>query len=159
MSPATGGIINTEGNIYMTKYQDPENNWGNRPGSQTNNFIYLRFADMLLIYAEALNKQNNGPTQAAFDAINRVRNRSGLPDLAGTNDYNIFLKAIQDERYKELAGECHRVWDLRRWGYDTYKERVELANPNASVQPHEMLYPIPTYELQQNALIQQNPGY
>src|SRR5690606_30705058 len=122
-------------------------------------WVFLRYADILLIYAEAINKKNNGPTQDAYDAINRVRNRAGLPNLSDADDYNSFFKAVQDERFKELAGECHRLWDLRRWGYDTLKERVELSNPKASVESHEVLYPIPSYELQQNPEITQNPGY
>lgn len=150
-------IINTEGYVYLTKFHDPVYTRG--VGAFENNFPYIRFADMLLIYAEALNKQNNGPTPAAFDAINRVRNRAGLPDLSGTYNYDTFLKAIQQERYIELAGESQRLWDLRRWGYETLKERVELASPHSSVQPHEVLYPIPAYEIQQNPLIKQNPGY
>jgi starch-binding outer membrane protein, SusD/RagB family len=150
-------IINAGNRVYLTKFHDPEYTRG--VGSMRNNFHYIRFADMLLIYAEALNKQNNGPNQAAFDAINRVRNRAGLPNLSGTYNYAQFLKAIQDERFIELAGESQRLWDLRRWGYETLKQRVELASPHARVEPHEVLWPIPAYEIQQNPLIKQNKGY
>ncbi len=157
VSPFTGEIMSTNGFIYMTKFNDPDMNNGR--GRFANNWPFLRFADVLLIYAEALNKQNNGPTAEALAAINRVRSRAGLPDLTGSFTYDTFLKAIQDERFHELAGEGHRLRDLRRWGFETLKERVELSNPNASVEAHEVLYPIPSMELSMNPLVVQNPGY
>ena len=159
ISPFTGELMSTNGFIYMTKFNDPNMDHGR--GRFANNWPFIRFADVLLIYAEALNKQNNGPTAEAITAINRVRSRAGLPDLTGpgTFTYETFLKAIQDERFHELAGEGHRLRDLRRWGFATLKERVELSNPNASVEAHEVLYPIPSEELSQNPLIVQNPGY
>lgn len=159
ISPYSGDTISTNGFIYMKKFWDPDLNNGR--GRFANNWPFIRFADVLLIYAEALNKQNNGPTAEALTAINRVRSRAGLPDLTGpgTFTYETFLKAIQDERFHELAGEGHRLRDLRRWGFATLKERVEMSNPNASVEPHEVLYPIPSEELSQNPLMVQNNGY
>jgi len=157
VSPATGETISTDGKIYMTKFQDSDLSHG--PYNFANNWIFCRFADILLIYAEALNKQNNGPTAEAYEALNRVRRRAGLPDLTGADTYDTFLKAIQDERFKELAGEGHRLVDLRRWGYNTLKERVEMSRNDASVEPHEILWPFPSYELSLNPMLQQNPGY
>jgi len=157
ISPVTGDTINTYGKIYTTKFQD--SNRANGPYNFGNNWIWLRFADVLLIYAEALNNQNNGPTQEAYDAINRIRERADLPPLAGTFDHDTFLKAIQDERFKELAGEGHRLVDLRRWGYNTLKERVEMSRGDASVEPHEIVWPFPDYELSLNPNLIQNEGY
>jgi hypothetical protein len=82
-----------------------------------------------------------------------------VPDLSGTYTLETFLNAVQDERFKELAGEVHRLVDLRRWGFNTLKERVEMSNPNASVEAHEVLWPMPSYELGLNPLLEQNPGY
>ncbi len=156
VSPFTGDNVNTNGKIYMTKFQD---NDLTTPHNHDNNWPFLRFAEVLLIYAEALNTQNNGSSQDALDALNRVRNRAGLPDLTGSYTHEAFLDIIKDERYKELAGEGHRLMDLRRWGYDYLKERVELSQTNASVEPHEVLYPFPSAELRVNPLIEQNDGY
>lgn len=156
-SPFTGSTVNTNGKIYMTKFQD---NDLTTPHNHDNNWPFLRYAEVLLIYAEALNKQNNGSTPEALDALNQVRNRAGLDDLTGPYNYDAFLQIIQDERFKELAGEGHRLVDLRRWGYDYLKQRVEMSNPNASVEPHEILYPIPSAELRVNPELEQNsPAY
>ena len=155
-SPFTGLPVNTNGKIYMTKFQD---NDLSTPNQHDNNWSFIRFADVLLIYAEALNKQNNGPTPAALDAINRVRNRADLPDLTGPYTQDQFLAIIQDERFKELAGEGHRLVDLRRWGFNYLKQRVEMSNPNALVEPHEILWPFPSAELRVNQLLDQNDGY
>ena len=157
VSPWTGATIDTDGKIYMTKIQDSDPT--TTPQQHKNNFPMLRFADILLVYAEAVNKQNNGPTAAAFDAINDVRARAGLPGLSGSYTYDTFLKAVQDERFKELAGEGHRLVDLRRWGFATLKERVELSNPNASVEQREILWPMPAEEMSLNPLMVQNDGY
>jgi hypothetical protein len=157
VSPHTGLTVSCGDKIYMTKIQDSDPK--TTPQNHRNNWPIIRYADILLVYAEALNKQNNGPTPAAFDAINSVRTRAGLPGLTGANTYDTFLKAVQDERFKELAGEGHRLVDLRRWGYNTLKERVELSQPKASVEPHEILYPIPSEEMGLNPLMKQNQGY
>jgi hypothetical protein len=140
----------------MTKFQD---NDLSTPHQHDNNWMFLRFADVLLIYAEALNKQNNGSTPEALAAINRVRDRAGLADLTGPYSYDQFLQIIQDERFKELAGEGHRLVDLRRWGFNTLKQRVEMSHPSATVEPHEILWPFPSAELRVNPLIEQNDGY
>lgn len=90
------------------------------------NWYFLRYADVLLLYAEALNEWKQGPTKEAYDAINKVRERA-----YGNNKYNLknlsyedFRKAIQDERAYELAFEGHRRMDLVRWDiyYKTVKE-------------------------------------
>ncbi len=149
------GEISSVDKIWMSKFQDPA-------GTTSNNFnkIFpiLRFVDVLRMHAEALNEANNGPTADAYESINRVRRRANLPDLSGLN-FDQFRDAVRNERFKELAGEGWRLWDLRRWGFDYLKQRVESSNSNASVQQHEMLWPVPDYELGVNPMISQNPGY
>lgn len=97
------------------------------------NWYLLRYADILLLYAEALNEVNNGPTAEAYEAVNMVRRRgfgfdynspSLNADLPNDLTYETFRKAIMDERSYELAYEGHRRQDLVRWGiyYETVQE-------------------------------------
>ena len=82
--------------------------------------IIIRYADVLLMFAEAEN-QLNGPTEAAIDALNRVRTRAydGVSQRtyveSRSTDKATFLKAIQDERRLEFVGEMIRKYDLIRW--------------------------------------------
>lgn len=89
------------------------------------NWYVLRYADVLLLYAEALNERDSAPSAEAFEAVNKVRRRaygldmetpSAAADLPATLGYDEFRKAIQDERSYELAFEGHRRQDLVRWG-------------------------------------------
>jgi hypothetical protein len=92
------------------------------------NWISLRYSDVLLMYAEAQNELNNGPTSQAIDALKQVRTRAfgGNASLIGTipSDYQGFLDAIIEERKLELAFEGWRKTDLARWGilYETLME-------------------------------------
>ncbi len=95
------------------------------------NWYILRYADVLLLYAEALNEWQQGPTNDAYAAINMVRRRAyGFPlsgtskaDLATGLSYEAFRQAVREERAYELAFEGHRRQDLIRWGifYETIR--------------------------------------
>ena len=74
----------------------------------------FRLAEFYLSYAEALN-EFSGPSGAAYDALNLIRSRAGMPPKSGL-DNDGFRKAIQNERTVELAFENHRYNDLYRWG-------------------------------------------
>lgn len=84
------------------------------------NFPLLRYSDVLLMYAEALNELNNGPTAAATDAVKAVRLRAFKKDESkvGTipSGYNDFKNLIIKERKLELSNESLRKSDLTRWG-------------------------------------------
>lgn len=122
---------------------------------------FLRYADVLLIYAEAKNEL--GATVAAVDALNLVRDRSCATLMTGTPDKDALRSAIIEERAKELACEADRRWDLIRWGiyvdamnavmYDDsgiYKERTSK----------QLLFPIPQAEINSNeAINENNPGW
>lgn len=83
------------------------------------NWIMLRYADILLMFAEAENELNNGPTAAAIEAFRQVRERAfrgnidKMPPVPTT--YQEFFDEIILERAWELAGECLRKFDLIRW--------------------------------------------
>jgi len=119
------------------------------------NFHILRYADLLLMYAEAANEVNGGPTTEAYDAINAVRNRAGLDDLPGGMSQEDFFMAIVQERRIELFLEAHRTWDLVRWGL-----AGDVLGPVNGFVPnrHERL-PIPQTELDANPLMEQHPAY
>lgn len=147
------------------------------------NWYVLRYADVLLLYAEALNEWQNGPTADAYAAVNMIRRRAyGLPlnqtsavDLASGMSYNEFKQAVKDERAYELAFEGHRRQDLVRWGeyydaiHDTYFG-LSAWNDNAptyyicfeyTIEGKNELLPIPQrdLDLMDKTKIKQNPGW
>src|SRR2546421_3847339 len=130
----------------------------NQNNSRTDlNWPIYRYADVLLMYAEAENEAN-GPTGAAYNAINLVRARAKLPDLPVGLSQDQFRAAVRQERSWELAFESKRVFDLKRWGefYDTLS-----VDPVAKtgIQPFHVLMPIPQYEMDLDPALVQNPGY
>ncbi|MDU1905876.1 MAG: RagB/SusD family nutrient uptake outer membrane protein [Dysgonomonas sp.] len=84
------------------------------------NFPLLRYSDVLLMYAEALNELNNGATEAAIDALKQVRLRAFKKDVSKVGaiptGYSEFKDAIIKERKLELSNESLRKSDLTRWG-------------------------------------------
>jgi len=135
-------------------------------GNTENDFPYLRYADILLMFAEAVNEQSSGPNAAAYEAINAVRRRARfdgtqeqnvLPDLNNLN-YDQFKDAILEERRKEFVAEGHRWIDLAR--FEKLAELVPLAKPGIQPQDFHRLFPIPQEEIDLNQnLLPQNPGY
>jgi starch-binding outer membrane protein, SusD/RagB family len=120
------------------------------------NWPVYRYAEVLLFFAEAENEAN-GPTGAAFDALNQVRARAKLPALAGlTKDQ--FREAVRQERSWELAFESKRLFDLKRWGifYDVMQN--DLVG-RIGVQPHHVWMPIPQRDVDLAPSLGQNPGY
>ncbi|WP_139959447.1 RagB/SusD family nutrient uptake outer membrane protein [Flavicella sediminum] len=79
-----------------------------------NNTVLYRFADALLIFAEAQNEADGAPSDEAYNAVNRIRNRAGLADLTPALSQEDFRLAIWKERRCEFAGEYKRKFDLIR---------------------------------------------
>jgi len=146
------------------------------PGQTGNNWIILRYADVLLMLSEALNQQ--GFNSESFDLINEIRSRAGLPDLtqADVSDQAAFRLAMEKERRIEFVFENHRWFDLLRTGRAieviTAYGKIELADLTTPecpsypiggpdlyvIEEFELLYPIPVDEIIIND-IGQNPGY
>ncbi len=82
--------------------------------SAVPNGIVFRLAEAYLNYAEALNEAQ-GPVPAAYDAVNTIRQRSGMPKLPAGLSKEQFRERVRNERDIELAFEDHRLWDIRRW--------------------------------------------
>jgi len=78
-----------------------------------NNIHVIRYAEVLLIYAEAKVKAGQ-VDQSVYNALNKIRARAGMPDITETNPEELFY-AIARERRHELAGEGQRLSDIRRW--------------------------------------------
>ncbi|HEY4789163.1 MAG TPA: RagB/SusD family nutrient uptake outer membrane protein [Bacteroidales bacterium] len=150
---------------FINKYWDP--NYASTNVSEANATV-LRFAEVLLIKAEAENELN-GPTSNAYTAINRVRNRAGLTNLSNLTQ-NQFREAVYLERRLEFVGEYQRYFDLIREtdsistgegplnrGILT-KSLIAVGKTNVSA-PKHYLYPIPETEIQRNPKLTQNPGW
>ena len=136
--------------------------------------IIIRYADILLLYAEALNE--NGKTSEAHQYVNMVRARSNMNDLeltAGRELNQVELREqLKHERLVELCGEYLRMFDLKRWGEYGRKVAEDFTVPATGdviardsifagfrVDQDE-LFPIPLDELDLNPnLLPQNPGW
>jgi len=172
---AIGGGTTSTG-YYMKKFFDGSvktQEEGFQPGEFT--FYFMRYAEVLLIKAEVLAEQGN--LSGALEALNKVRKRAGFTVDVTAGSKEDFMQLLRHERMIELAFEGHRYWDLRRWdlartvlngtnakgrvpvaaagGTFTYKE-VDADNGKKRVYlPKYNRFPIPSTELQRNALIQQ----
>ena len=160
--PGTANIYTFPKPIFK-KYLDLTN--VATPGNVAINFPIIRYADILLSLAEAINEQGT-PTPEAYELINQVRRRAfGKPittpdaavDLSGLTQ-TTFRAAIQEERKKEFVQEGQRWFDLVRWG--TLVTEVKKVTAKNSVSERNNLYPIPQSERSIDPVgLPQNPGY
>ncbi len=120
------------------------------PNGGTNDRI-IRYADVLLMHAEAAAR--NGNDGAAQTSLNAVRARVGLDPVTSTGSQ--LLNAIYHERRVELAMEGHRFFDLIRSG-----RAAEVLGPLGYQEGVHNLFPIPQFEItKSNGVYSQNPGY
>jgi hypothetical protein len=143
------------------KYHNPDSGVLPTPFNGANNLYIVRYADVLLMRAEAENELN-GPTNA-FPFINLVRERAGVTPLSGLSK-DQFTTALRKERATELSFEGHRRYDLLRWGIFVEVIRNStspiLTIPRANIQDYHALLPIPINEISlSNGSLVQNPGY
>jgi hypothetical protein len=137
-----------------------------------NNHRLLRYADVLLLKAEAVLK-SGGSTATAIGLINQVRTRARNMAPGGTEPANLntaetnadtIMQWIIDERLRELAGEGHRWFDMRRWhmaGYITLNNAYFSSEvpSRMTFDAHFLYFPIPDGETSKNPNIVQNGGY
>jgi hypothetical protein len=167
---------------YMRKFMGSFENT-NTYSAHSSDWLVQRYADIVLVYAEAQNEVG-GPTQDVYDAVITIRKRAGI--TAGSNSlYGLaagmskdqMRTAIQNERRIEFAFEESRYWDIRRWkiaetvmnkpltGVSIVKQNTSLTyNPVTVLTPKFFvpkmyLYPIPYDEVLKNPNMKQNPGW
>ena len=147
----------------------------------STNFPLMRYSDVLLMQAEAINATNHGPDATACEAVNKVRRRAwgldpevpnALCDVSSIDSEDDFLEIIMAERQRELCFEGQRKLDLIRWGIyvSTMNEYGREAaadggsfsyagNSGKNVTERNVVFPIPNTELTVNKLMTQNPGW
>lgn len=119
------------------------------------NFVVYRYAEVLLMKAEALCEIRPGE---AYASLNRVRQRAGLDNLSGLSQDEL-REAIIHERRIELAFEGHRWFDMIRINDGEYALRFLHSIGKTNATKERLIFPIPQVERDANPLMGQNPGY
>lgn len=151
--------------LFWRKYQNADGGFADEYDWRSGiNERLLRYADILLMYAECLNE--TGLTADAYQYIQIVRDRVNLPDLAITKPSMTpqeMREQIAHERFLEFAAEGHRFDDIKRWGWLQDNAKLEwLKSRDAefnTYQPGREYYPIPQLEMDTNPGMIQNDTY
>jgi tetratricopeptide (TPR) repeat protein len=123
-----------------------------------SDYYVIRYADVLLKYAEALNE--SGSTAEAIPYINMIRNRAGLGNTSASSQSEV-RDAIEMERRFEFIGEGHRWFDLKRTGkaIETMNQWFESNDKNVVISSKNLFLPIPQSQIDTDPAITQNTGY
>lgn len=113
-----GGVITANNasptGYYLRKFTSESINPADQNVRSSNNWPLIRYAEILLNYAESQNEAI-GPDASVYAAVNAVRQRAGMPQVASGLTQNQMRNVIRHERRIELAFEDHRYWDVKRW--------------------------------------------
>ena len=155
------GFAHRKLTIYDAQKRDSDDSNGE------TNYMFIRYADVLLMFAEAQNEVDATPSDAVYDAVNRVRGRVGMPTYAyGSKNQSEMREIIRHERRVEFAGEGLYYNDIRRW------MTAELVM-NAVIQDYagtdiavrafdpdrDYWWPVPADQILLNKKLEQNPNY
>ena len=182
-----GTVVQTKTGYYMRKFMGSwESVQGTAQfGNTFHDYIYFRYAGILLGFAEATNEVS-GPSTAVYNVLFQLRQRAGI--FPGANGYyglpmnmdqTAMRAAIQNERRIEMAFEEKRYWDIRRWkiaaaAYNTAPlVGMDIQAPSNQPltynrvpvlttifkDPQMYLYPIPYSEVVKNPQMRQNPSW
>ena len=149
-----------------TVYKDDTRTTPVSAGYSHLNYIVLRYADVLLMYAEAQNEAS-GPNDDVYKYLNEIRERAGMPDVTPGLSKDDLRKEIRHERRIELAGEGLYYYDVRRWRIahevlndDIHNDKGERIDYRRFQNPRDYLWPVPSVAIQNNPnLLPQNEGY
>jgi starch-binding outer membrane protein, SusD/RagB family len=130
-----------------------------------NNWIIQRYADIVLIYAEAVNSGGTATNGSAEAALNQIRARAGIPTVSGLASAAL-TDSIRVERRREFAFEGQRWFDLSRWGIldatvqaKTLQMQTLFPGETGVHGAPSNLFPIPDGQINSNSLLTQNPGW
>ncbi|WP_289664153.1 RagB/SusD family nutrient uptake outer membrane protein [Flavobacterium panacagri] len=151
--------------LFCRKYQNSDGEFADEYDWRSGiNERLLRYADILLMYAECLNE--TGDTPGAYTYIQMVRNRVNLPDLSTTKpgmNQEQMREQIGHERFLEFPLEGHRFDDIRRWGWlDNPTKLAWLKSRDAEFNSYTKgreYFPIPQLEMDNNPGTKQNDSY
>jgi hypothetical protein len=162
----------------IAKLVNPSVSFPSYAGEREKCWIFFRLAEIYLNYAEAINEAE-GPAKA-YEYVNRVRARAGMPDLPGGLTKEQMRQAVRQERRIELAFETHRYFDVRRWKIAEQTDNKPVHSLNIFAGTHlqddifyqrivcdprvfeskNYFFPVPYDEISKsNHNIVQNPGY
>ncbi|CAL1518903.1 RagB/SusD family nutrient uptake outer membrane protein [Chitinophaga sp. MM2321] len=134
-------------------------------GQSELNYIILRYADVLLMYAEAQNEAT-GPDASIYSALHEIRFRAGMPDISTGLSKELLRTEIRHERRIELAGEGLYYFDIRRWKTaaalmttDIYNYKGERLDTRTFNPLRDYLWPVPSIAIQENPQLTQNNNY
>ena len=130
-----------------------------------NNWIIQRYADIVLIYAEAVNSGGTPTNGSAEAALNQIRARAGVPTVSGLASAAL-TDSIRVERRREFAFEGQRWFDLSRWGIldatiqaKTLQMQTLFPGETGVHGAPSNLFPIPDGQINSNSLLTQNTGW
>ncbi|CAG5067339.1 SusD-like protein P2 [Dyadobacter sp. CECT 9623] len=157
--PIANATVPGDSTPFWNKWVDPASSTVTNQAA--TNVPILRYAELLLIHAEAENEAN-GPTAKAYKSLNRVRNRAGLPNLTTGLSKEQFRDSVYLDRRLELTYEYQRWFDLIRQkdanGKPSFVANLHKVGKTNAADKHR-LYPIPQSEIDNNKLLVQNPGF
>ncbi len=180
-----GSVVQTKTGYYMRKFLGNFAT-GTAYSNQTHNFPIFRYADVLLMFAEAKNEVDGPTTDSVYFYLREIRKRAGIAIGTGANTYGLtaglsaaqMRDIIRNDRRVEMAFEEQRFWDLRRWKIaetvynkplhgiritktgTTLSYQVETLNiPFQFFAPRMYRYAIPFSEISKNTNLIQNEGY
>jgi len=165
-------VLYDPGNPHVFKYFDTVANGSlGKEGTRNSdlNIPQIRYADVLLIFAEAQNEAGGSPDVNAWTALKKIRDRAQLTTpAAGTYTQQTFREAVWRERWHELSYESLTWFDMVRLrkvynestnGFDNFSGHIN-KNSGQPLQDKHLLFPLPTPEMKNNPNLRpQNPGY